>query len=248
MLASTSARRNRTSGGTHGARVRPLFDFHGNSDEAIATALRSLEIDILIDLMGHTHMAPWRTGGPAIARFRSNYLGYPGTTGAPFVDFIIADPVLIEPDDRDYYDEEKIVTLPHAYQPNDDKRALPVVPWQSDGPRPAGRGLRLCCFNNSFKITPVEFDIWMRLLQQIEGSVLWLLQPTDVAERNLRREAAARGVDASRLASLHRGYRPCHALWASPPCRFVPRYLQLQRAYHRQRCAVVGPAGVDLSR
>ena len=175
-----------------------FFDFHGNSDEAIATALQSLEIDILIDLMGHTHMARHGVLAARIAPVQTNYLGYPGTAGAPFVDYIIADPVLIEPDDRDYYDE-KIVTLPYTYQPNDDKRALPGAPGsRTDHGLPA-EGFVFCCFNNSFKITPVEFDIWMRLLQQIEGSVLWLLQPTEVAERNLRREAAARGVDASRL-------------------------------------------------
>ena len=175
-----------------------FIDADRQSDEPVATLIRRMEIDIAVDLMGFTSGCR-----PGILAFRPapvqvNFLGYPGTMGTPYVDYIVADRFVIRDEDRAFY-AEKIVTLPDAYQCNDRQRAIAAAT-----PSRAGLGLPegafvYCCFNNSNKLTPEMFDIWMRLLQQVEGSVLWLLEDNPTASRNLRREAAARGVAAERL-------------------------------------------------
>jgi predicted O-linked N-acetylglucosamine transferase (SPINDLY family) len=127
-----------------------------------------------------------------------SYLGFPGTTGAGFVDYVLADPVIVPADRQPFYSEQ-IVHLPDGY--------MPAVPHNMEvAPTPSraaaglpDRGLVFCAFNQSFKITPVLFDIWMRLLADTPGSVLWLTRPHAVAMENLRREARARGIDADRL-------------------------------------------------
>lgn len=175
-----------------------FIDADRQSDEHIATLLRQDAIDIAVDLMGFTSGCR-----PGILAFRPapvqvNFLGYPGTMGAPYVDYIVADRFVIPDEDRPFY-TEKIVTLPDAYQCNDRRRAIAdATPSRGDLGLPAG-GFVYCCFNNSNKLTPEIFDIWMRLIRRVEGSVLWLLEDNSTASRNLRREAAARGVDAERL-------------------------------------------------
>jgi predicted O-linked N-acetylglucosamine transferase (SPINDLY family) len=140
---------------------------------------------------------------PGILAFRPcpvqvNFLGYPGTMGAPYVDYIVADRLVITEEDRAFY-TEKIITLPDAYQCNDRQRAIAdVTPSRADLGLPEGAFV-YCCFNNSNKLTPELFDIWMRLLLEVEGSVLWLLEDNPTASRNLRREATARGAAAERL-------------------------------------------------
>jgi protein O-GlcNAc transferase len=157
-----------------------------------------LEVDIAVDLKGHTDNA--RTG---IFMFRPapiqvNYLGYPGTMGAGFIDYIVADKTVLPEDHRQHY-SEKVVYLPHSYQANDSKKVIsPAVPGRTELGLP-GEGFVFCCFNNSYKIEPQVFDIWMRLLGRVAGSVLWLLQSNDVAVANLRREAEARGIAGERL-------------------------------------------------
>ncbi len=159
--------------------------------------LRKMEIDIAIDLMGFT--LDFRTNifaaRPAPAQV--NYLGYPATMGAPYIDYIIADTFVIPPQNREQY-SEKIVCLPDCFQANDDKR--PVInqaPERAKHGLPE-RGFVFCSFNNSYKITPEFFDMWMRLLGHVPGSVLWLLGG-EAVERNLRDEAKKRGVDPMRL-------------------------------------------------
>ena len=127
-----------------------------------------------------------------------NYLGYPGTMGAPYIDYLIADPVLIPPEQRPFYDE-KIAYLPDSYQPNDSTKAISEVPMTRGELGLPAEGFVFCCFNNSFKITPDVFDIWMRLLQQVEGSALWLLEGNAIVVDNLRAEAVRRGVAPERL-------------------------------------------------
>ena len=175
-----------------------FIDAERQSDEQVATLIRTMEIDIVVDLMGFTSGCR-----PGILAFRPapvqvNFLGYPGTMSASYVDYIVADRFVIPDEHRAFY-SEKIVTLPDAYQCNDRQRAI-----ADTTPSRAGLGLPAaafvyCCFNNSNKLTPEMFDIWMRLLQQVEGSVLWLLEDNAAASRNLRREATARGVAAERL-------------------------------------------------
>ena len=166
-------------------------------DASIATLLRNLEIDVAIDLKGHTGGAR-----PGILAHRPcpvqvNYLGYPGSMGAEHVDYLIADRTGIPPQHRQFYSEQ-IVYLPDTYQPNDSAR--PIAPdhvTRRDAGLPE-RAFVFCCFNGSQKILPSTFDSWMRILSRSE-SVLWLLEDNEGATANLRRETQARGIAAERL-------------------------------------------------
>ena len=178
--------------------VDRFLDVAAGTDQQIAELARRDGIDIAIDLTGHTTYA--RTG---IFAFRAapvqiSYLGYPGTSGAPFIDYIVADRNLIPEDQLAAYTEAPIY-LPHVYQAQDDRAAI-----SSPAPSRAAldlpeEGFVFCAINNGYKIRPELFDIWMRLLAQVEGSILWLLDSNPWIKDNLRREAAARGVDPARL-------------------------------------------------
>jgi protein O-GlcNAc transferase len=181
------------------ARLKKTFDHfedvRGKSDAAVARMLREREIDIAVDLNGHT-----AEGRPGIFAWRPapvqvNYLVYPGTTGADFMDVILADRIAL-PADQQANMREKIVHLPDSYQVNDATRIVPPAPSRAEAGLPP-TGFVFCCFNNSWKITAPLFDIWMRLLTQVDGSVLWLLDGPHAD--NLRKETQARGVDPSRL-------------------------------------------------
>jgi protein O-GlcNAc transferase len=184
------------------ARLVKAFDqFHDvvlRADREVAQLLFDLDVDIAVDLKGHTEQAR-----PAILSYRPapiqvSYLGYTGTMGVDFIDYILADRVVLPFDQQQHY-SEKIVHLPDCYWVNDSKRSVAdgVAPRALAGLPEAG--FVFCCFNNSYKLTPQLFDIWMRLLRQVEGSVLWLLQTSEAATRNLCDAANARGVDPSRL-------------------------------------------------
>src|SRR5262249_2267155 len=127
-----------------------------------------------------------------------NYLGYPGTMAAPYIDYLIADTTLIPEDQRRFY-SEKIVYLPHSYQVNDNTRPVADAQFTRQEMGLPAEGFVFCSFNNNFKFTPDVFDVWMRLLGRIEGSVLWLLGGTETAKTNLRKEAEARDVAQQRL-------------------------------------------------
>jgi protein O-GlcNAc transferase len=178
--------------------VNVFHDVREMSDMQIVELARSEQIDIAIDLKGFTkgtRLAPFAHG---LAPVQISYLGYPGTLGADFIDYIVADPVIIPEDKRQHYSEQ-IIYLPHTYQPTDNKRIISdKVITREDVGLPKD-GFVFCCFNNNYKISSQEFDIWMRLLQKVEGSVLWLLKSNKWAEQNLKREAEARGVNADRL-------------------------------------------------
>jgi protein O-GlcNAc transferase len=184
------------------ARLKRAFDqFHDISaatDRAAAELIRDLEVDILVDRTGHSKDARLGVLARRAAPIQVNYLGFAGTMGADFIDYIIADPVVL-PFHQQPFVSERIVHLPDCYQVNDSGRKIAArVPPRRELGLPE-RGFVLCCFNNNYKITAPVFDVWMRLLHAIEGSVLWLLQDNPEAERNLRREAAARGIDPARL-------------------------------------------------
>ena len=170
-------------------------DVRGKSDVAVAQMLRAREIDIAVDLNGHTQDAR-----PAIFSHRPcpvqvNYLVYPGTTGARFMDVVLADRIVLPADQQPFF-SEKIVHLPDCYQANDASRIVPPAPSRAEAGLPES-GFVFCCFNNSWKITAPVFQIWMRLLTRVDGSLLWLLDGPHAD--NLRREAQAQGVDAQRL-------------------------------------------------
>jgi predicted O-linked N-acetylglucosamine transferase (SPINDLY family) len=125
------------------------------------------------------------------------WLGFPGTLGAPWIDYIVADRVLIRPQDEPHF-SEKIIRLPHTYQANDDKRVAAKTQSRSAYGLPE-EAIVFCSFNGAFKLTPEVFDCWLRLLQAVERSVLWLLQPEDIAVRTLMARTTSRGIDLARL-------------------------------------------------
>jgi len=127
-----------------------------------------------------------------------SYIGFPGTLGADFYDYVLADRIVLPFDQQRFY-AEKIVHLPECYLVNDSKRVIAAeIPTRKQAGLPE-HGFVFCCFNNNHKITPPMFDIWMRLLRRVDGSVLWLFRDNVAAEANLRKEAAARGIDPARL-------------------------------------------------
>jgi predicted O-linked N-acetylglucosamine transferase (SPINDLY family) len=173
-------------------------DVSALSDFALAQRVRELEIDIAIDRKGFTQNA--RTGVFALrpAPIQVNYLAYPGGMGAPYIDYLIADPVIVTPGDERFY-MEKVVRLPDTYQATDNQRSIdPKVPSRADCGLPK-TGFVFCCFNNNYKILPPLYDVWMRLLKAVPGSVLWLLGKDKGAAANLKREAQARGVSGDRI-------------------------------------------------
>lgn len=174
-----------------------FLDVRGKSDIEIAQLARSLEIDIAVDLGGFT-----RGGRPGVFALRAaplqvSYLGYLGTMGADYMDYLIADEIIIPAADRREY-EEKIVYLP-SYQVNDSRRCIAPKRFSREelGLPPAG--FVFCCLNSPYKITPDTFDGWMRILDGVPGSVLYLLGGNRSLESNLRREAHARGVAGERI-------------------------------------------------
>jgi len=175
-----------------------FHDVRFKNDRDVARLLHELQVDIAIDLKGYTLDAREGILAYRPAPIQVNYLGYPGTMGAGFIDYVIADKIVLPFDQQPYY-AEKIVHLPECYQVNDSQRRI--------GNRTPGRqeiglpecGFVFCCFNNNYKIIVPIFDAWMRLLKTVNGSVLWLLRDSESAETHLRREAATRGIDQERL-------------------------------------------------
>jgi predicted O-linked N-acetylglucosamine transferase (SPINDLY family) len=175
-----------------------FLDVSARSDRDIAALAREREIDIAVDLNGFTKSA--RTGIFALrpAPVQVNYLGYPGTLGADYLDYLIADATVIPPEHRQYYDE-KIVYLPHCFQVNNTTREISDRPFSRAELGLPESGFVFCCFNHNYKITPDVFDIWMRLLHAVDESVLWLSGGNAAAARNLRLEGEKRGIPQERL-------------------------------------------------
>jgi predicted O-linked N-acetylglucosamine transferase (SPINDLY family) len=175
-----------------------FIDITGVSDEEAVRLIRGLRVDILVDLAGHTWGQRTMILAHRAAPVQVNFLGFPGTMGASYMDYLIADRFVVPPERRGDY-AEQIVWLPETFQPNDDRRKFGGSPGtrQTHG-LPAGAFV-FCSFNSTAKFNPLTFDVWMRLLDAVKGSVLWLLAPQGEAQDNLRREAGARGIDPSRL-------------------------------------------------
>jgi protein O-GlcNAc transferase len=175
-----------------------FVDIAALSHREAAARIEADEVDILIDLKGYTHGAR-----PAIMAYRPapvqvSYLGFPATMGADFIDYILVDRFVV-PDSEQAFFPERLVQLPNCYQVNDRKRDMAAPPTTRRDCGLPDEGLVLCCFNNSYKLTPGIFRIWMRLLGAAPGSVFWLLAANTLVEANLRSEAAAHGVDPTRL-------------------------------------------------
>ena len=185
------------------AGVDTFVDVGQLSDKNIAEVIHGYEIDIAIDL--HGYMEGARCGVLAFrpAPIQINYFGYPGTLGADFIDYIVGDEVVIPESQKQNY-SENIIYLPNCYMPQDNTRLVSnKLTSRLDCGLPIS-GFIFCCFNSSHKITPQEFDIWMRLLNKVKGSALWLLKSNKWAIMNLRREATSRGIDPNRLVFADR--------------------------------------------
>ena len=175
-----------------------LIDASALSDIQIAQLARELKIDIAIDLKGYTQHC--RTGIFAYraAPIQVSYLGYPGTMAADYMDYLIADKVLIPQSSQSAY-SEKIVYLPNSYQANDRKRVISDIGFSKAQLGLPEQGFVFCSFNNNFKILPATFESWMRILKAVEGSVLWLFEDNETAATNLRQAAEKHGINPSRL-------------------------------------------------
>src|SRR5215831_9854217 len=197
-------------------------------------------IDVAVDLMGYTQGLRLGIFAQRVAPVQATYLGYAGTLGAPYMDYLIADAVVIPASEEQFF-SESVVRLPHCYLPTDDRRPIAPAPSREAAGLPA-RGAVLCAFTNAYKINPPVFAVWMRLLRETPGSVLWLRGMGEAARANLEREAERHGVGRERLvfaphvagmaehlgrqalADLYLDTQPynahstaCDALWAGVP-------------------------------
>jgi protein O-GlcNAc transferase len=187
------------------------------TDEEIANLIRDREIDIAVDLMGHTQHARLGIFARRPAPIQVHYLGYAGTLGTNFINYILADPTVIPEEHRPFF-AEQVVWLPDSYLVNDNRRAIsPRTPTRQECGLPEN-GFVFCSFNNAYKIVPQIFQVWMRFLRALPDSVLWLSQADPVAMTNLRREAERCAVSAQRLV-------------------FAPKVAENTDHLARQRCA-----------
>jgi predicted O-linked N-acetylglucosamine transferase (SPINDLY family) len=175
-----------------------FVDMSDKNDAEITSVLREMQIDIAVDLMGFTE-----GGRPGIFKLRPapiqvGYLGYPGTVGGDWLDYLIADPVVVPDEHRRFY-AEQLVYLPVSFLPRDTGCKPSTVSIARADEGLAEQGFVFACFNNAYKLNPAMFDIWMRLLHKVEGSVLWLSAANPAARQNLLREAQTRGIASERL-------------------------------------------------
>ncbi len=182
--------------------VDNFFNVRSLSDKQIAELSREtaidIAVDIAVDLKGHTRDNRISALGEGCAPVQATYLGYPGTTGAQFIDYVIADEIVIPPNAQSNF-TEKVVYLPHCYQANDSKRKISGKSFIREDLGLPKSSFVFCCFNNNYKILPATFDGWMRILNAVPHAILWLFEDNPTAAGNLRREAEARGIDSRRL-------------------------------------------------
>jgi predicted O-linked N-acetylglucosamine transferase (SPINDLY family) len=221
-----------------------FIDVGALDNGALAHRIRADDIDVLVDLKGHTRDSRMEVLAARPGRVQASYLGFPGTTGADYIDYVIGDPV-VTPLSAAADFSEKIAQMPWSYQPNDRQRALLPSPGRAACKLPDD-AIVLCCFNQVYKITPEVLDAWARILSSAPHALLWLLAWNPQAERNLRTELQQRGVDPARLhfapkasmedhvarlrcADLFLDTWPCNAhttasesLWAGVPVLTLP--------------------------
>ena len=186
-----------------------FIDVRERSDQDLADLIRKREIEIVVDLNGFTEGHRVNVFARRPAPIQVNYLGFPGTMGANYIDYILADSTTIPEEQCSLY-AEQVVWLPDSYQINDERRRISErAPTRLECGLPAD-GFIFCCFNNNLKILPEVFDIWMDLLRATDNSVLWLLAANTTASANLQREAQRRGIMAERLIFAARTNSPDH--------------------------------------
>jgi predicted O-linked N-acetylglucosamine transferase (SPINDLY family) len=175
-----------------------FIDVTQQSDLEVAQLSRKLGIHIAIDLKGLTQDSRLGIFSYRAAPIQVSYLGYPGSLGAEYIDYLIADKILIPELSQANY-AEKIVYLPNSYQVNDRKKVIADIQFTKNELGLPSKGFVFCCFNSNYKITPEVFNSWVKILKAVEGSVLWLFEDNPSASANLRKEAQARELDPSRL-------------------------------------------------
>jgi predicted O-linked N-acetylglucosamine transferase (SPINDLY family) len=180
-----------------------FIDVRHNSDLEVTRLARDLNIDIAVDLNGFSAHCRTRIFALRAAPVQINFLGYPGTMGAEFIDYLIADGTVVPREQQAHY-VEKIAYLPGCFLPFDSSYAIADRTFTRDELGLPSSGLVFCCFNNSYKILPAVFDRWMRILSRTENSVLWLQQADGMVVANLRQEASRRGIDGRRLVFANR--------------------------------------------
>ncbi|MET0364308.1 MAG: tetratricopeptide repeat protein [Sphingobium sp.] len=178
--------------------VDAFIDIRTKNDEQVVDMARADGLDIAVDLKGYTRDARMKLFAMRMAPVQIAYIGYPGSVGGANIDYIIGDSVVIPAGDEQHY-SERVIRVPGTYQANDDRRVIGACPNDRTRLGLPATGFVFCCFNQSYKIGPAEYDIWMRLLHQVEGSVLWLIQSNQWSDDNLRKEAQARGIDPARI-------------------------------------------------
>jgi predicted O-linked N-acetylglucosamine transferase (SPINDLY family) len=175
-----------------------FIDVRTRKSWEIAELIRNLEVDILVDLAGYTADSRTDVFSFRPAPIQVNYLGYPGSLGVEYIDYILADRVVI-PEEHQVFYSEKVAYLPNAYLPTDSNLKIAErTPTRAEMGLPE-TGVVFCSFNHDYKINPPMFDVWMRLLEKVPGSVLWLMKLNEPAQHNLRRETEQRGIDPNRL-------------------------------------------------
>ena len=194
-------------------RIEKAFDKFINissmSDSAVVELIKYETVDILINLNCFFGLSRNPVFSYKPAPIQVNYLGFPGTLGVTYMDYIVADKYVIPDYSRDFY-SEKVAYLPNCYQVNDRNREISAKEFTREELGLPIDGFVFCCFNNNYKITPTIFDTWVRILKSVEGSVLWLLDDNPYSVVNLRKEAQTRGLEASRLVFAKRMDLPEH--------------------------------------
>ena len=194
-------------------RISSAFDKFINvnlkSDKEIAQLSRDLKIDIAIDLMGFTEHNRFGIFVERCAPIQVNYLGYPGTIGSDCIDYLIADKVLILDKNKEFY-SEKIIYLPNTYQVNDSTQEISKKTFNKKELGLPENSFVYCCFNQSYKISPSIFNVWMRILDSVDNSVIWLLSDNEISKKNLKKELNKKGININRIIFADRMPRPEH--------------------------------------
>jgi predicted O-linked N-acetylglucosamine transferase (SPINDLY family) len=186
-----------------------VIDVNARTDGEIAALARRHGIDIAVDLKGHTRDARPGIFAHRAAPLQIAYLGYPGTMGAAFIDYLVADPTLVPRGSGRFY-REALIELPDSYQVNDARRAIAARTFERAELGLPAEACVFCCFNNNYKIMPDLFARWLRILERVGSGVLWLLEDNATAAANLRRAAAQGGIDPGRLIFAPRMPAPLH--------------------------------------
>ena len=175
-----------------------FYDVGQKNEDEIANLSRNLKIDIAVDLMGFTEKNRFGIFTKNCAPIQINYLGYPGTSGSSHIDYIIADKVLIPKESQKFY-SEKIIYLPNTYQANDETKKISSKIINKNDFFLPNESFVFCCFNKNQKINPRIFNLWSRILNKIENSILWLLDENFIFKQNIRIEAEKRNIDPDRI-------------------------------------------------